>query len=667
MIQCQNVQKYYGATLVLSSVTFEIGDGEKAGLIGRNGAGKTTLLRLISGSEKPDGGQIAVRKGARIGALAQVPEGRPGQTVYGKLQEAFAGLLRCREDMERLAAEMAAQPAGTKAAEANLRRYGQLLEAYESGGGYEIESQIDRVSAGLGITPEQYKRPFSSLSGGEKTKIGLAVILLQNPDLLVLDEPTNHLDLAAVRWLEEYLREFAGTMVVISHDRYFLDAVTGKTVEIEDGEALSFAGNYTFYKQEKEALLLRQFADYQEQQKKIKQMQEAIKQLIEWGNRSNPPNAGFHRRAASMQKALDRMVRLKKPVLERKSIGLKLEQQDRSGKRALVIEEAAKWFGERVLYQGLNATLFYGDSAVLIGDNGSGKSTLLKCILGQETLDEGSAQAGARVETGYLAQDSTRDSKQDTVLDYFRREAGMETGEARGELARFLFYGADVFKRVADLSGGEWTRLRLALLMRRQPNLMILDEPTNHLDIESREALEEALEEFGGSILAVSHDRYFINKIATRIWELKDGRLTDYAGNYEDYLEQREKRRDILPQEIGGTAGEPAVHIEQSSVPVKQDKSAAQVGPSAAAGQNDARQGDAKAQERKRSASASSLSRLEQAIGETENEVAVIDEEMLKPDISCDDGRLLELQGRREQIQAKLDELYERYFAMLES
>ncbi|ANS76193.1 ABC transporter ATP-binding protein [Paenibacillus yonginensis] len=648
ILQTQHIQKYYGAELVLSDVSLEIGAGEKVGLIGRNGAGKTTLLRVLSGLEKPDGGQLAVQKGTRIGVLAQIPQGLEGQTVYGKLQEAFKELLDCQAEMERLALELGSSGgAGQEAAnhEAALAKYGQLLEKFEAGGGYEMDARIERVTRGLGIPEEQLERPFASLSGGEKTKIGLAVILLQDPDLLILDEPTNHLDLEAVRWLEEYLRALKAAVIVISHDRYFLDAVTVKTIEIEDGEAFTYHGNYSCYKTEKEALLMRQFADYQEQQKKIRKMQETIKQLIEWGNRSNPPNAGFHRRAASMQKALDRMVKLKRPVLERKAIDLQLTQQDRSGKRAMVLDQAGKSFGGRRLFAGLNATLMYGDCAVLIGGNGTGKSTLLKCAIGQETLDEGEARLGSRAELGYLAQESVPDAGKDTVLDYYRREAGMETGEARGQLARFLFYGADVFKRVSDLSGGEWTRLRLAILMRQQPNLLLLDEPTNHLDIDSREALEEALEEFAGSVLAVSHDRYFINRIASRIWSLEAGQLYDYAGNYDDYLEQRAGRRDFSGGVLKAEAEAPSAPAPLPLAPP--------VKPSGGSKQPAA-------------ANPASIARLERDIAETESALARLDAAMLEPANACDAEKLQRLQAEREPLQSRLDAFYERYFVMLE-
>ncbi|MGG6314195.1 ribosomal protection-like ABC-F family protein [Paenibacillus macerans] len=563
MIQCQSIQKYYGAELVLSDVTFEIKEGETVGLIGRNGTGKTTLMKLLTGSERPDQGQLHVRKNAHIGALAQIPDYGREETVYDVLLGAFADLRQMQEDMRRLEAEMAEAGAGGKAGDgrkdtdkpdsasldALLRQYGALQEAFERGGGYEIEASLERVTGGLGIPAEQWPRPFSSLSGGEKTKIGLAVILLRQPDLLLLDEPTNHLDMAATEWLEGFIRAFSGTTVIISHDRYFLDAVAGKIVELEDGEAFTYHCNYSAYKEEKERRLLQQFADYQEQQKKIKKMQETIKQLIEWGNRSNPPNPGFHRRAASMQKALDRMEKLKRPILERRKIDLQLQQADRSGKDAIVLREVGDFRGGQRLYGGLTHTLRYGEAAVLIGENGAGKSTLLKSILGHESPQEGEIRLGSRIEPGYLAQQSAPADHEETVLQYFRDQIGIETGEARGQLARFLFYGADVFKKVSSLSGGEWTRLRLAVLMHQRPNLLVLDEPTNHLDIDSREALEEALEEYPGTLLAVSHDRYFINKVAGQVWALAGGRMSVTLGGYEDY------RAELARKTAAGGAG----------------------------------------------------------------------------------------------------------------
>ncbi|MGZ7442506.1 ribosomal protection-like ABC-F family protein [Paenibacillus sp. TH7-28] len=670
MIQCQNIQKYYGAELVLSDVTFEIKTGETVGLIGRNGTGKTTLMKLLTSKEPPDRGQLHIRKNARIGALAQIPDYQSGETVRGVLLEAFAELRLMLAEMKQLEAEMSAGGADSGAAggmDGLLRRYGELQEAFERGGGYEIDASIDRIAGGLGIPAEQFVRPFSSLSGGEKTKVGLAVILLQQPDLLLLDEPTNHLDMAAIEWLENYIRSFAGTVVIISHDRYFLDAVADKIIELEDGEAFTYYGNYSTYKEEKERRLLQQFADYQEQQKKIKKMQETIKQLIEWGNRSNPPNPSFHRRAASMQKALDRMVKLKRPILERKKIGLQLQQADRSGNDAIVLREVGCVRGARRLYSGLTHTLRYGEAAVLIGENGAGKSTLLKNVLGLEPPEEGEARLGARIDAGYLAQQSAPADHEETVLQFFRDEIGIETGEARHQLARFLFYGADVFKKVRSLSGGEWTRLRLAVLMHRKPNLLVLDEPTNHLDIDSREALEEALEEYAGTLLVVSHDRYFINKVAGQIWALEGGRMSVTLGNYEDYREELSRSSDAAGVRFESTSWASASVQAAGMTPAlpAHADAAVQTVTKAADNAGGSAEGAAKTV-RKPRANPAYLRKLEVDIATTEAELAAIDNTMLDPETACDAARLIALQHEREGLQLRLDEMMEEYFALLE-
>ncbi|WII35898.1 ribosomal protection-like ABC-F family protein [Paenibacillus thiaminolyticus] len=544
VINLWHVKKYYGADLVLSDVSFEIGEAEKVGLIGRNGTGKTTILQLLDRASAPDEGELFIRRGATVGLLAQVPSSGDGATVYDVLAEGYEQVRCWEREMMEMEAKMSdpAVCADERAMQLLLNQYGQLMERFEQAGGYEMEASIRRVSAGMGIAAEQFGRPFASLSGGEKTKVGLAALLLKRPDILLLDEPTNHLDMAAIEWLEAFLESYPGIVVVVSHDRYFLDRVVGKIIEIEDGEAIVYYTNYSGYQKEKEERLLQQFADYQEQQKKIKKMQETIKQLIEWGNRANPPNPGFHRRAASMQKALDRMVKIKRPILERRAMDLTLKQEDRSGKQVIVLDRVSKAFGDRELLRGTSALLLYGERVALMGGNGAGKSTLMKMIIGEIPHDEGEIRLGSRVDIGYLAQEESPPAEDSTVLRYFCDALAMEEGEARGELARFLFYGSDVFKRVSQLSGGEWSRLRLALLMYRKPNLLLLDEPTNHLDIDSREALEEALDSFPGTLLVISHDRYFMNRVVQKLWMLEQAELTVHLGNYEECREKLQAR-----------------------------------------------------------------------------------------------------------------------------
>jgi ATP-binding cassette subfamily F protein 3 len=648
MIQCKNVQKYHGAQLVLSDITMDIRAGEKVGLIGRNGCGKTTLLQLLKGTDRPDQGYISIRKGAKIGYLDQILAEPTGTTTYEYMLRSFETQLEWQERMKELE-QWLSEPQradNEKIYESWIQEYGRLQEQFDQAGGYEMESSIDRVANGLRISADQYDRTFSSLSGGEKTKVGLASLLLKQPDILLLDEPTNHLDMAAIEWLEQFITEYPGSVVAISHDRYFLDTIVTKVIEIEDGEAITYHTNYSDYMKEKETRLLLLFADYQEQQKKIKKMQESIKQLIEWGNRSNPPNPGFHRRAASMQKALDRIQKLRRPVLERKAMDLQLSQEDRSGKQVLVLKELSKTYDNRTLFEHVHEILHYGESAMLLGDNGSGKSTLLRIILGMEPPSSGEATIGSRVSIGYLAQEETPQNWKQNVLQYFREQVGMEEGEARGELARFLFYGPDVFKDVRSLSGGEWTRLRFAILMYQKPNLLILDEPTNHLDIDSREALEEALADFPGTLLAVSHDRYFINRVGRKIWILQQGTLDVIHGNFDDYKAiQARKIVKCDEQSIANTN-----HNVRSSK-IKQTTGIT----------------DTKSSGNNRYSSPQSHISLERQIAEHEEHIQQLDNQMQSQDICRDPIQLHSLQQEREEIQKQLDFLFERWMNIMKS
>ncbi|AWB46646.1 ABC transporter ATP-binding protein [Paenibacillus sp. CAA11] len=570
-INCQNVKKYNAAQLVLENVTFELHHGEKAGLIGRNGCGKTTLLRMIAKLDKPDEGMLAVRKNARIGYLQQIPDLEAGITVLEVLVSGFRELLEYRERMTGLESAMSSPNLTPERLESLLIEYAKLQECYERGGGYELDARVDQIADGLRIPREWYSRAYDSLSGGEKTKVGLASQLLTEPELLLLDEPTNHLDRAAVEWLEEFLLKYRGACLLVSHDRYFLDRVVTKIVEIEDGESTVFHANYTQYVKEKEELLLRQFADYQEQQKKIKKMRETIKQLMEWGRIGD--NGKFFRRAASMQKAIDRMEKLKRPAIHRKEAEFELQPSERSGRQVVSLDGVKKKYGAKTILAGVTGELHYGEKVVLIGDNGSGKSTLLKIMLEEISPDGGEARLGSRVDVGYLAQQQLPDNPEQSVLDYYRDGAGLEEGEARNRLAAYLFYGADVFRPVRLLSGGEWTRLRLALLVHKKPNLLILDEPTNHMDIASREALEEALEDYPGTILIVTHDRYLMNRLTQKIWELNRGHLTVYLGGFDEYRAESRRRMSVSVEgeveDPGRSRSEPS---RTSSVPVRREK-----------------------------------------------------------------------------------------------
>ncbi|WP_017691698.1 ABC-F family ATP-binding cassette domain-containing protein [Paenibacillus sp. PAMC 26794] len=558
MISAQQLTQYHGAHLVLDGITFEIMEGDKVALIGRNGSGKTTLMRLMARLNKPDEGQLMIKKDTRMGYVAQVPEGLDDHTVLDVLSLGFKELMICRTQMEEMEQQMSdpACAADPNQLERLLKRYAALQDQFEREGGYEMDARIDQVADGLDIAKAHYGWRFGSLSGGEQTRVLLASQLIVRPDLLLLDEPTNHLDLERVEWLEGFLREYPGTIVLISHDRYFLDRVVNRTLELEDGEAETSAGGYTEYMKVKEQRLLQQFEEFKEQQKVIKKMKETIRQLEEWGRVGG--NEKFFRRAASMRKAIERMEQVKRPVLERRNAEFDVRPTDRTGKRVAVLEQVEKSYGEREILHGVSGLLEYGDKIALIGRNGSGKTTLFKLLLGDEQPNAGKLEWGARVDIGYLAQQEEPTNPKLNVLEYFRLEAGVEEGEARGILARYLFYGADVFRSVGQLSGGEWTRLRLALLVQRKPNVLLLDEPTNHLDIASREALEESLVDFEGTVLAISHDRYFVNRLASRVWELEDGQITAYLGDYEAY---REKKLDLQARAAATTQATAGVGV----------------------------------------------------------------------------------------------------------
>jgi ATP-binding cassette subfamily F protein 3 len=542
IIAANRVGKNLDDRWVLSDVSFVIERGERIGLVGPNGSGKTTLLRLLAGVMAPDRGEVFLTKGARIGYLEQIPQADPRATVLDVLRSPFAELMELEREMGELANRMADSRLDEKRMERILNRYQVCQEEFEKRGGYEMETRIRRVVRGLNLPEDVPDRPFAALSGGEKTKVGLAQVLLSEPDLLLLDEPTNHLDLSALEWLEDFLSQWRGAVVVVSHDRYFLDRVANRIIDLEDGRCTLYQGNYTHFVKEKEQRLLAEFQAYREQQKKIKKMEEAIKRLREWANRSNPPSAGLHRRASNMEKALKRMELLERPVLERKKIALNFGHQERSGEIVFRLENIFKNYGRKPVLRGANLTVKFGERVAVVGKNGAGKSTLLRLLTGEIAPDRGEVYIGPSVQAGYLSQQGWEGDPDMTVLEAFREEVPADAGTARQILARFLFYGHSVFRKMRDLSGGERMRLRLAQLMHRDVNALILDEPTNHLDIDSREVLEEALRGFRGTILAVSHDRYFLNQLFAPVYWLENGTLTRYEGNYDEARRKRAER-----------------------------------------------------------------------------------------------------------------------------
>ncbi|WP_221563678.1 ribosomal protection-like ABC-F family protein [Alkalihalobacillus sp. TS-13] len=530
-----NIAKTYAGTWIFEDISLQIYEKDRIALIGPNGAGKSTLMKCIAGIEHVNKGNISYKKELSIGMLDQIPDIEEGLTVEDVLKQSFVEVYDIEQQLKQVTEKMA-DPGEQDHLEKHFNKFSKLQNRLEEVNGYAVDSKIKGVLHGLGLEL-LCDKPFQSLSGGEQTKVGLAAILLEEPDLLLLDEPTNHLDMEALDWLEEYIRNYDGAVVIISHDRYFLDAVATKTMEIDSGIIEEYKGNYSTFVKEKEKRLMLEFQAYQDQQKKIKKMKEAIKRMREWAIRADNPK--MHKRARNMERALERMDKLDRPKFERQTASLGFNSAKRSGKDVVIFEDVTKDTGDRMLFENLTMLLQYRERAAIIGKNGVGKSTILRLILGEIEADHGNVRIGASVKIGYLSQQGLTGYEDWTVLDAYRDIAKVEEGEARYRLSRFLFFGKDVFQKVNKLSGGERTRLRLAQMMSENYNLLLLDEPTNHLDIESREALEEALEGFQGTILVVSHDRYFLNKLMDRTYWLEDQQLKSYIGNYEAAKEKR--------------------------------------------------------------------------------------------------------------------------------
>ena len=524
-IQVKDLTKFFviGENL-LEGLSFEIQEGERVAILGRNGCGKTTLFKILTGEMDYDEGTVFVNPHKRIGLISQIPNFPQGYTVEQVLRSAYSGILRTKQRMEELEEAML-----TGATQEQLKEYDTLVNRFQSGGGYEMDVEVDKICNGLGITPEQRKQLFSSLSGGEKTRMNLARLLLEKTDILLLDEPTNHLDLNSVEWLEGYIKAFKGTVLAISHDRYFIDRIAQRVIEIVDGHAEFYSGNYSFYMDEKQARFDLQMKQYQTEQAKLKQLGFTVERMKGWGIN----NRTLYRRAMSIQHRMERIKKTERPKTE-KTMKATFGEKDFSGDVVFKMKNVAKGFGERMLFEGVELNVEAGERIALLGDNGTGKSTFIKCLLGEEDC-AGKIQFGPTVKWGYLPQIIHFDHPERTLYDTMLYEKNCTPQVARDRLGAFLFQGEDVFKKVGELSGGEQSRLRLCMLMDEKINLLILDEPTNHLDIASREWIEAAIEEFEGVLLFVSHDRYFIEKFAERIWLLEDGGIRDFKCGYAKY------------------------------------------------------------------------------------------------------------------------------------
>ena len=524
-ISVKNLTKFFviGENL-LEDLSFEVQEGERVAILGRNGCGKTTLFRILTGQMDYDSGEVYVNPHKRIGLISQIPVFPEGYTVEQVLRSAFKDLDAIRSKMSALEAAMV-----NGATKEQLSQYDDLTARFQAGGGYDVDVETDKVCNGLGITSQQRSQLFDSLSGGEKTRMNLARLLLEKTDILLLDEPTNHLDLRSVEWLESYIHSFKGTVLAISHDRYFLDQVAQRVIEIVDGRAELYSGNYSFYMDEKQARFDLQMKQYEQEQAKLKQLGFTVERMKGWGIN----NRTLYRRAMSIQHRMERMKRTEKPKTE-KTMKATFGQKDFSGDVVFKMRNVSKSYGERTLFSDVELSVEGGERIAILGDNGTGKSTFIKCLLGEEDC-QGKIQFGPTVKFGYLPQIIRFDHPERSLYDTMLYEKNCTPQTARDRLGAFLFQGEDVFKTVGNLSGGEQSRLRLCMLMDEKINLLVLDEPTNHLDIASREWIEAAIEEFEGVLLFVSHDRYFIEKFAERIWLLEDGKIRDFKCGYSKY------------------------------------------------------------------------------------------------------------------------------------
>ncbi len=616
-LSVQNLKKSFEiGQILLDGLTFEILTGECVGIMGRNGCGKTTLFRIITGEIPADGGEVVLAPGRRIGLISQIPVYPAGYTVENVLRSAYRELFSMKRKMEALEREMTVH-----ADRAVLSEYDRLSTAYEVGGGYEMDTNVDKICNGLGIPAAMRDQLFSQLSGGEKTRVNLARLLLEQTDVLLLDEPTNHLDLRSVEWLEAYIKQFKGTTLTISHDRFFLDRVVDRIIEISDGHAEHYNGNYSFYLEEKQARFNLQLKQYEQEQAKIKQLSFTVERMKGWGIN----NRVLYRRAMAMQHRLERIRQTERPKTE-KTLKARFGEKEFFGDMVFSVKDMAKRFGEKQLFSDVELLVEGGERIAILGDNGTGKTTFLRCLLGEEPVDSGRIRFGPTVKTAYLPQVMHFDHPERTLYDTMLYEKNCTPQQARDRLGAFLFSGEDVFKTVGTLSGGEQSRLRLCMLMDEKINLLILDEPTNHLDIASREWVECAIEEYDGTLIFVSHDRYFVDKFATRIWELEDGTIRDYPCGYAKYRSLKENAA-IRP-------------IPQTAKPEKKPQPKPRT--------------DSKAQEKE-------VRRLEREIARLEQTLAELDRQMEAR--ASDYQELIRLTAEREQAEAELNARMEEWMA----
>lgn len=637
ILSCQNIEKAFNEKSILKDVSFHIEDYDKAAIVGINGAGKTTLLRIIIGELPADSGIVTLAKGRTLGYLAQNQNVNSENTIYDELLSVKADIIALEKQMREM--EIAMKTADEAALEQLMESYARLTQAFELANGYAYKSELTGVLKGLGFAEDEFDKSISTLSGGQKTRVALSKLLLVKPDLIILDEPTNHLDLNSIAWLETYLLNYKGAVIIVSHDRYFLDRIANKVIEIDQTKAATFTGNYSDYAVKKEQLRIAAWNAYMNQQQEIRH-QEAVIEKLKSFNREKSI-----KRAESREKMLNKIEVIDKPTQSRTDIHMVLTPKCTSGNDVLHIEGLSKSFGTLSLFSDINIDIKRGEHVAIIGDNGTGKTTILKIINGILEADAGTITLGTNVHIGYYDQEHHILHPEKTLFEEISDDyPALTNTEIRNTLAAFLFTGEDVFKLIRDLSGGERGRVSLAKLMLSESNFLILDEPTNHLDIMSKEILEDALNSYEGTVLYVSHDRYFINRTASRILDLTGQKLISYLGNYDYYLE----KKDALEQAYLSPA------------------SASSVKPEEAPSENKLDWQTKKEQQAKQRKKENDLKKCEEKITGLETQLSEIDEEMQKPEIAVDVAKLQELTKTQAQIQEQLSALYELWETLAE-
>ncbi|MBD5521658.1 MAG: ABC-F family ATP-binding cassette domain-containing protein [Lachnospiraceae bacterium] len=646
ILSVNNIHKSFLEVPILTDVSFHVEDHEKAAIVGINGAGKTTLLRIIMGELDADKGTIILSKGKSVGYLSQHQTVSGENTIYEELLSVKQNLIDLESQIR--SAELAMKSASENELSELMEKYSKLTHDFESGGGYAYKSELTGVLKGLGFEESEFNKSIDTLSGGQKTRVALGKLLLQNPDLIILDEPTNHLDMSSITWLETYLLNYKGAVIIVSHDRYFLDKIAGKVIELDNTKATSFIGNYSDYASKKEMLRIAEYNAYINQQREIKHQEEVIEKLKSFNREKSI------KRAESREKMLSKIEVLDKPTQVRADMHLKLEPRIVSGNDVLRVEEISKSFDRMTLFENLSFEIKRGEHVAIIGDNGTGKTTILKIINELLPPDSGLLRLGTNVEIGYYDQEHHVLHPEKTLFDEISDEyPALNNTEIRNTLAAFLFTGDDVFKKIASLSGGERGRISLAKLMLSESNFLILDEPTNHLDIMSKEILESAINSYTGTILYVSHDRYFINKTASRILELNNKTLTGYLGNYEYYLEKK-------TQLSSNTTS-----VSNTTLTSAAAQALSHTGSATSSDYNDSENKQAwktqKEQQAARRKKENALKKCEEAIETLENRNAEIDETMSLPDVCTDVAKLQELTREKAANEAKLDALYSQW------